>query len=102
MAFPESEQALLNQLGAQQPDAMDIGLSEALPRQHALINLRSAIEHSRLAALGRPTILSVGGRLFAEAAASATSVGADYARKGIAGSAVPIAALVRQNREARP
>lgn len=99
MAFPESEQALLNQLGAQQPDALDIGLSEALPRQHALINLRSAIAHSRLAALGSPTILSVGGRLFAEAAASAASVGADYARKGIAGSAVPIAELVRQNRQ---
>lgn len=99
MAFPESEQALLNQLGAQQPDALDIGLSDALPRQHALINLRSAVEHSRLAALGRPTILSVGGRLFSEAAASAGSVGADYARKGIAGSAIPIAALVRQNRK---
>lgn len=99
MAFPENEQALLNQLGAQQPDAMDIGLSDALPRRHALINLRSAIEHSRLAAIGRPTILSVGGRLFSEAAASAASVGADYARKGIAGSAIPIAELVRQNRK---
>lgn len=102
MAFPENEQALLNQLGAQQPDAVDIGLSEALPRRHALINLRSAVEHSRLAALGRPTILSVGGRLFAEAAASAVSVGADYARKGIAGSAIPIAELVRQNRARQP
>ncbi len=102
MAFPESEQALLNQLGAQQPDAMDIGLSDALPRQHALIDLRSAIAHSRLAALGRPTILSVGGRLFADAAASAASVGADYARKGIAGSAIPIAELVRQNRQRKP
>lgn len=102
MAFPESEQALLNQLDAQQPDAMDIALSDALPRQHALGDLRSAIEHSRLAAMGRPTILSVGGRLFAEAAATASSVGADYARKGIAGSIIPIAELVRQNRQRKP
>ena len=61
-----------------------------------------AIAHSRLAALGRPTILSVGGRLFSDAAASAASVGADYARKGIAGSAIPIAELVRQNRQRQP
>jgi blue light- and temperature-responsive anti-repressor len=102
MAFPESEQALLNQLDAQQPDAMDIALSDALPRQHALVNLRSAIEHSRMAAMGRPTILSVGGRLFAEASATASSVGADYARKGIAGSIIPIAELVQQNRQRKP
>lgn len=98
MAFPESEEALTNQLGAQSPDAVDIGLSDALPRQHALAQLRSTIEHSRLIASEHPTVVSVGGRLFAEAAATAKSVGADHARKGLAGTSVRLAELVQQRR----
>jgi hypothetical protein len=41
----------------------------------------------------------VGGRLFAEAAATALSVGADHARKGLAGTSIRLAELVRQSRE---
>lgn len=98
MAFPESEEALTNQLGAQSPDAVDIGLSDAMPRQHALAQLRSTIEHSRLIASEHPTVVSVGGRLFAEAAATAKSVGADHARKGLAGTSVRLAELVQKRR----
>lgn len=99
MAFPESEEALTNQLSAQHPDAMDIGLSDAMPRHHAISQLRSTIEHSRQVVAEHPTVVSVGGRLFAEAAATALTVGADHARKGLAGTSVRLAELVRQSRE---
>lgn len=98
MAFPESEEALANQMTAQHPDAVDIGLSDAMPRQHALEQLRSTIEHSRSIVSEHPTVVSVGGRLFAEAAATALSVGADHARKGLVGTSIRLAELVRQNR----
>ncbi len=98
MAFPESEEALTNQLNAQHPDAVDIGLSDAMPRQHAIDQLRSTIEHSRQILSEYPTVVSVGGRLFAEAAATARTVGADHARKGLAGTSVRLAELVRQSR----
>lgn len=100
MAFPESEEALTNQLNAQHPDAVDIGLSDAMPRQHAIDQLRSTIEHSKLIVSEHPTVISVGGRLFAEATATALSVGADHARKGLAGTSVRLAELVRQRRSA--
>jgi methanogenic corrinoid protein MtbC1 len=100
IAFPDSEEALLNQLGAQKPDALDIGLSDALFRQQSLAGLRSAVEHSRLVPATHPTVVSVGGRLFAEAAATAKSVGADHARTSVVGASVPIAELVRQSRRA--
>ncbi len=99
LAFPESDEALTNQMTAQHPDAIDIGLSEAMPRHHALARLRGTVEHSRLIESGHPTVVSVGGRLFAEAAATALSVGADHARKGLAGTSVRLAELVRQSRK---
>lgn len=99
MAFPESEEALLNQVRAQHPDAVDIGLSDALPRgDGAIIRLRSAVAHTRAVAANYPTVISVGGRLFAEAAATAATVGADHARLSAAGSSIRIAALVRKRR----
>lgn len=98
MAFPESEEALTNQINAQHPDAVDISLSDAMPRQHAIDQLRTTVEHSRLIVSEHPTVVSVGGRLFAEAAATALSVGADHARKGLAGTSVRLAELVRQSR----
>ena len=100
MAFPDSEEALTNQLNAQHPDAVDIGLSDAMPRDHAIDRLRSTIEHSRLIPSRHPTVISVGGRLFAEATATALTVGADHARKGLAGTSVRLAELVRQRRTA--
>ena len=100
MAFPDSEEALANQMNAQHPDAVDIGLSDAMPRDHAIDRLRSTVAHSRQIVSEHPTVVSVGGRLFAEAAASALSVGADHARKGLAGTSVRLAELVRQRREA--
>ncbi|NCP13650.1 MAG: hypothetical protein GW858_05730 [Sphingomonadales bacterium] len=99
MAFPDSEEALLNQLSAQRPDALDIGLSDALFRQQSLIGLRSTVEHSRLIPANHPTVVSVGGRLFAEAAATAASVGADHARVTVAGASIRMAELVRQSRK---
>lgn len=102
MAFPETDEALANQLGAQHPDALDIGLSDALPRHYALARLRATIEHSRLVVEpDHPTVISVGGRLFAEATATAESVGADHARMTAAGASIRMAELVRQSRARR-
>jgi methanogenic corrinoid protein MtbC1 len=101
MAFPDTDEALANQLNALHPDAVDIGLSDAMPRQHALSSLRATIDHTRLAALDHPTVISVGGRLFAEAAATAGSVGADHARISAAGASMRMAELVRQSRDRR-
>ncbi|GMN03100.1 BLUF domain-containing protein [Erythrobacter sp. MTPC3] len=99
MAFPDSNQALSNQLASQKPDALDIGLSDALPRQHSLANLRETIERSRFAAPDQLTVVSVGGRLFADAAATADNVGADHARKTVTGTTIEIAELIRQKRQ---
>lgn len=99
LAFPDSDEALANQIGAQHPDAMDIGLSDALPRLHALPQLRVTIARSRLVFADQPTVISVGGRMFAEAAATASSVGADQARTTVAGATIRMAELVRQTRE---
>jgi methanogenic corrinoid protein MtbC1 len=98
MAFPDSDEALANQLNAQHPDAMHIGLSDAMPRYHALARLRATIEHSRLAVSDQLTVISVGGRLFAEAVETAKSVGADHARLTAAGASIRMAELVKQSR----
>lgn len=101
MAFPGSDEALANQLSAQHPDAVDISLSDATPRHHALGRLRATIEHSRIALPEHSTVISVGGRLFAEAAATATTVGADYARMTAAGASIRMAELVRESHARR-
>jgi methanogenic corrinoid protein MtbC1 len=99
MAFPDSNQALANQLAAQQPDAVDIGLSDALSRKDSLALLRRTIERSRFAAPDHLTVVSVGGRLFSEAIATAENVGADYARQTVAGASMRLAELIRLKRQ---
>ncbi|AWW75621.1 hypothetical protein CD351_14380 [Erythrobacter sp. KY5] len=99
MAFPDSNQALANQLAKQQPDAVDIGLSEAVPREHTLAKLRETVERSRFAAPDHLTVVSVGGRLFADAAATAENVGADHARKTVVGTSIKLAELIKLKRQ---
>lgn len=98
MAFPESDEALANQLRDQHPDALDLGLSEALPRNHAISRLRTTIDRSRLVTANYPTVISVGGRLFSEASATAGMVGADHARQMLVGTSIKLAELVKQRR----
>ena len=100
MAFPSNNQELANQISAQHPDVIDIGLSDALPRYHTLSHLRDTVALSRRASDNQPSVISVGGRLFAEAIATAEAVGADHARKTIAGASVRVAELVRRRRAA--
>lgn len=99
MAFPDTDEALAKQLNKQHHDAVDIGLSDAMPRHHALPKLRATVDHTRLATPDHPTVISVGGRLFAEATATAGSVGADLARMTAAGASIRIAELVRESRK---
>jgi blue light- and temperature-responsive anti-repressor len=98
MAFPSSNGELIRQVSTQKPDAIDIGLSDALPRHHALVRLRDTVAQARSASPERLAVISVGGRLFSEAAATAASVGADYARPSVIGSTVRLAQLVQQRR----
>jgi methanogenic corrinoid protein MtbC1 len=102
MAFPDSAEALAKQLRAQRPDVVDIALSDALPRQHAIATLRETIERSRSATADDMIVVSVGGRLFAEASATALTVGADHARKSAAGTSVRLAWLIEQRRKGKP
>lgn len=102
MVFPESKEALARQVQLQRPDAVDIALSDALPRDHALAMLRQTIDQSRHASAGDMMVVSVGGRLFAEAAATALSVGADHARTSAAGTSVRLAHLIERRRRKGP
>lgn len=98
IAFPDSNEMLARQLGTQRPDAVDIALSDALPRHHALTQLRETVEKCRAASPDEVLVVSVGGRLFAEAAATALSVGADHARTSAVGTSVSLARLIEQRR----
>lgn len=98
IAFPDSNEQLTNQLQSQRPDAVDIALSDALPRHHALVRLRETVEKCRTASPDEVLVISVGGRMFAEATATARSVGADHARLSAAGTSVPLAKLIEQRR----
>jgi methanogenic corrinoid protein MtbC1 len=101
IAFPASNEALAQQLRSQRPDAVDIALSDALPRHHALALLSETVEKCRSASPDEVMVVSVGGRLFAEAAVTALSVGADHARLSAAGTSVRIAELIEQRRSGR-
>lgn len=101
MAFPKSESELLAQMRAFGPDALDLSLSDALPRHHALARLRDTIAQARKAAPENLHVISVGGRLFSEAAATARAVGADYARPSAAGATVRLAQLIDKQRKGR-
>ena len=97
IAFPETDEALARLLVEQQPDAIDIALSDALPRQHALDTLRRTIASCRTADLKSPVIVSVGGRAFAEFGATGASVGADHARSSAAGAIASLTKLVQHS-----
>ncbi|MEM1195768.1 MAG: BLUF domain-containing protein [Pseudomonadota bacterium] len=101
MVFPDSDEALNNQLHEQQPDALDIALSDALPRDGRMAQLRETVQQSRWSIPEHPLVVSVGGRLFAEAAATAEQVGADHARRTLAGTRLSLRELVENARRAR-
>lgn len=98
MAFPTSNEALANQLSEQQPDAVDIGLSDSLARHGQIAQLRETVKQSRIAMPDQPLVVSVGGRLFAEATTTAEHVGADHSRLSIAGTRLRLAELVAHAR----
>lgn len=101
MAFPDSNESLARQLISQRPDAVDIALSDAVPRRHALDRLTETVEKCRAASPNELLVVSVGGRLFAEAAASAMSVGADHARMSATGTTISLAKLIEQRQSRR-
>lgn len=95
---PHDNAELVYRLAQTQPDALDLSLSDALPRSGALAELRKTISKSRIAVSTQPVVVSVGGRLFAEAMATAEHVGADHARRSVAAAAISLSELVRLRR----
>jgi methanogenic corrinoid protein MtbC1 len=99
MAFPDTDLELVKALRQQQPDALDLAMSDALLRPEGIARLRQTIERARLAVPQTALVISVGGRLFAEAAATAEHVSADHARRSSAGTEVALSELVRHRRK---
>ncbi|MEM6585394.1 MAG: BLUF domain-containing protein [Pseudomonadota bacterium] len=98
MAFPDTDEALANQVSEQTPDAIDIASSDAISRIDRVAHVRDAVKRARFAMPEKPLVVSVGGRLFAEALATAEHVGADMARHSMAGTQLRIAQLVEYAR----
>lgn len=96
IAFPETAEVLAKLIVALQPDVVDIALSDAMPRQHALTLLRETISTCRSAAFAKPMIVSVGGRAFAEFGATAAMVDADHARISAAGALGSLTKLIQK------
>jgi hypothetical protein len=98
MAFPRWREELANQIAMQGHDAVDIALSDALPRERALMRLRETVEHCCKASPEHLMVVSVGWRILAEASATVASVGADHAHRCTGGTSVRLAQLIRQGR----
>ena len=81
------------------PDAVDISLSDAVMRHGDLADLQDTVKRVFEIERNQPLVVSVGGRLFAEASAMARSVGADHARRSVAGSRVRLAELIRDKKQ---
>jgi len=98
LAFPGGDLELTRALRDQEPDALDLSLSDAMLRPGGLSRLRDTVERARAAIPQKPLVISVGGRLFAEAAATAEHVSADHARRSSVGTEIALAELVRHRR----
>lgn len=83
------------------PPQTPLGLSDVMLRHYAPPKLHVIVDHTRLAIPRQPTVISVGGKMFAEAAATAGSVGAHHARVAAAGASIRIADLVRESSKRR-
>ncbi|MDW8414643.1 MAG: BLUF domain-containing protein [Thermaurantiacus sp.] len=98
LCFPQTDDELVGELLALQPEALDIGLSEAMPRARALGPLAETVRRCRAAWPDDGLVVSVGGRLFAEGRAHAADVGADVARRGLTGAVDEVARRVEHHR----
>jgi hypothetical protein len=75
--FPETDEALHELLAGEWFDALDLSLSSALRREDAVARLEKTIASARLASQNPALVVVVGGRVFAEREALASSIGAD-------------------------
>ncbi len=98
VAFPVRNSELVAGLLAARPDAVDIALSDALPRAEALQSLRETVRCCREAWPDDSLVISVGGRLFAERRASAEDCGADHGRTSVLETPEVLARLVERHR----
>lgn len=98
LAFPKTDLDLISALREQAPDALGLGLSDALLRPEGLARLKETIGRTRAALPQSPLVIAVGGRLFAEAAATAEHVSADYAGRTSTGSEVALSELVQHRK----
>jgi methanogenic corrinoid protein MtbC1 len=79
--FPLDDEALQKLLSTSWFDVLDLSVSVALRREHWLPRLATTIAMARRASLNPGLTVMVGGRVFAEDAATAATVGANAASK---------------------
>lgn len=94
LAFPENDAALAASCSAYQPDVVVIAMSDAMPRTGGLGALAETVHVCREACGGRDVIISVCGRMFADGSITAGQVGADHAKRSVAGTPARIAELL--------
>lgn len=99
LAFPQDDAALAETCAAYQPDVVVIAMSDAMPRTGGLGALAETVHVCREACGGRDVIISVCGRMFADGSVTAGQVGADHAKRSVAGTPARIAELLT-NQEA--
>lgn len=95
LAFPKNAAELVQELLSARADAIDIALSDAMPRHDRIDALRELIAACRAAVPDRHLIVSVGGRAFADGPFTAEMVGANHARISAVGTVGRLTRLVQ-------
>ncbi|MFN4101929.1 MAG: BLUF domain-containing protein, partial [Pararhodobacter sp.] len=94
LAFPENDAALVEICMAYEPDVVVIAMSDAMPRTGGLGALAETVHACRDACEPRGVIISVCGRMFSDGSVTAGQVGADHAKRSVAGTPARIAELL--------
>lgn len=97
LSFPANAAELVRDLRSAKADAIDIALSDAMPRHDRINALRELIATLRAALPDRHLVVSVGGRAFADGPFTAEMVGADHARISAIGTVGRLTRLVRRH-----
>lgn len=102
LAFPTNTAELVREILSAKVDAIDIALSDAMPRHDRIDALRKLIADCRAALPDRHLIVSVGGRAFADGPFTADMVGADHARISAVGTVGRLTRLVERHHSRWP
>jgi hypothetical protein len=102
LAFPTDTAEVVTAILSAKADAIDIALSDAMPRHDRVNAFRALIADCRAALPDRHLIVSVGGRAFADGPFTADMVGADHARISAVGTVGRLTRLVERHHSRWP